>query len=515
MKLQIPSIKQTKDSFYKHALAYDSFDKKLFDEFFDNYAVKLQEKLIQYDTAMQSSYIQRAWRKSYLSTKKALAIQSNFSFKLPCQYDLNDFIFTLAHLIKDYENNLLEFKNTQNKKVCSRQFDVLKGACRIPKLLNDDFALSFLKTDYISILHNNNLYKARILKDKISAVDFDFKEEAKEFSLAHLSFCKQSKAAYLYDKYEDYNCFFEIMENSRFNICIIDKEFKDLNEEQNYMLYNAVIYHYKSLNFIYNKNSKNIYINAEHSFFDGASVAFILEYIHKNLKKADSFVKLEYIEQYFDDEFVKSVKAEYEEYKKEQSKNQMFCVDLFNLDSFSKDFIMQAAIAYASYFVYSKYVSMYEAVDVREYNYARTECLRAISVELLQALKTFTKEDFLLANNEHKNRIKDCKKGLGIDRHLFMLEKLIPCIKDNKAKEFFNSKMYLDVCSSVVSTSSLGKNEYCDVFYFHPVCSDGLGVSYAYFENKCYFACTYFKDEQFNIFKQKIQEFFDRFNKVK
>ncbi|XGQ69859.1 choline/carnitine O-acyltransferase [Campylobacter hepaticus] len=276
MKLPIPSLKTTKANFIKHALAYPSFDKNLIDRFFDNSAIKLQKLLQNYDLHMNSSYLERNWTKSYLKTREPLSIASNFCFKLPKQYDLNDFIYTFAKLIKAYDNNELEFITSRGNKLFKRQFEILKDGCRVPKSTCDEFNLSFKNTNYISILHNNNLYKADVLST-LSGIKMEFKKEKRDISFAHLSFCNSDEAARLYDQYEEYNVFFNTIENSRFNISIINKEFNNFDKEQHYMLYLAPIYHYKTLNFIYNESTKNIYVNTEHSFLDGGTIAFILE----------------------------------------------------------------------------------------------------------------------------------------------------------------------------------------------------------------------------------------------
>ncbi|XGQ70766.1 choline/carnitine O-acyltransferase [Campylobacter hepaticus] len=72
--------------------------------------------------------------------------------------------------------------------------------------------------------------------------------------------------------------------------------------------------------------------------------------------------------------------------------------------------MLQAAIVYACKNIYKRYVSQYEAVDVREYDYGRTECVRAISTQLQKALDSFKKQDFLLANKEHKKELNRAKK---------------------------------------------------------------------------------------------------------
>ncbi|ULO00810.1 choline/carnitine o-acyltransferase [Campylobacter sp. RM5004] len=510
-KLNIPSLEITKANFIKHAKAYDDFNEDLCDKFFANDAIVLQEKLLEYDELMQSSYLERNWTKSYLSTRAPLAIASNFCFKLPKQYDLNDFICTFSNLIIAYEEGKLEYKTARGDEIFPRQFDILKGGARIPKPLSDEFRLNYKNTRFFSVLHNNNLYKVDICKN--TGLKNNFKDITKPISFAHLSLLNSDDAAKLYQKYEDYNPFFEVIENSRFNICIINKDFNSINEEVHYMQYHAPCYHYKTLNFIYNEKNKNIYINAEHSFLDGGTIAYILEYIDTNLISPNELKEPYFVEQYFDDEYIKSIQEGLKAYNN-LSFNANFSFDLAKDFGFSKDFILQAAIVNASKNAYKKYVCQYEAVDMRDYDYGRTECVRAISLELQAALKSFNKDDFVKANNEHKTRIKDCKKACGIDRHLLGLKTLIPCIENKYAKEFFNSKMYKNTCETIVSTSSLGKSNFVDVFYFHPVCENGIGVSYAYYEGKCYFTLTYFDEKILNGFKDGLAEFFDKFNNL-
>lgn len=147
----------------------------------------------------------------------------------------------------------------------------------------------------------------------------------------------------------------------------------------------------------------------------------------------------------------------------------------------SKDAVAQFSMAYAQWATYGTLRSTYEAVDMREYQAGRTECLRPNTAEaatLVRALAdgTASSDLFLAAAAAHKNRVKACKTGNAIDRHLFGLR--LMCGRLGLTPALFSGEAYVSLCSDLLSTTSIGDQEQLVRYTFAPTTPAGIGVNY-------------------------------------
>lgn len=538
MKLVLPTVEETKNSFLEHIKPF-CFDKKELDKvfcFFNGIALKLGEKLEQENALSPTSYLYEQWLQSYLSGEQSLSLSTNFSLKLYIELELELFIKALAQLCFKYQySNLEPFFDSKGTQFSLHQFQILKGACRIARKNLSQYQLSSIQSNFCTVFYKNTLYKLELFDEKGC---FDLKEAFDEIlnqktyqktSLSTLSFAHLTKASELRTRYKDANIFFDLLENALFNVSIIDEDFKNYAEEIKgvHFLRAENSWLFKPLNFIYNLKNKNFYGNFEHSFEDGGTIVNIIErsmdsfqetkahkkakalivheYTDKLYQKEASFIKKTYLNQ------IKFYEALYLEYE---------CKNHLNL---STDFIFQAALAYASYKTHKKFLGQYEAVDMRTYDFGRTECLRALSFELCEAIKNLKNENAKIllqkANEKHKSLIKACKNAKGIDRHLFGLKNMILKLQTKEQKlalDFFNSKAYKTVSRNFICTSSLGYGKYHNLFFFTPTDKKGIGVSYAKKDEKFYFLISYFKkDEQrLQIYQKHLKEFFERLSQI-
>ena len=136
-------------------------------------------------------------------------------------------------------------------------------------------------------------------------------------------------------------------------------------------------------------------------------------------------------------------------------------------------------------------VPTYEAVAMRHLHLGRTECLRSWSPEAIalanglqdpQATDEQKQELFTHALKRHSKKIKDCKAGKGIVRHLFALKKTwekfgqklgIP----EKPRLFENPLFKALINTNTLSTSCV-VSPAIQRFLFGPVEDDGLGIAY-------------------------------------
>ncbi|PIF03898.1 MAG: hypothetical protein CSA86_04425, partial [Arcobacter sp.] len=314
------------------------------------------------------------------------------------------------------------------------------------------------------------------------------------------------------------------------------KDFKSEEEKREYMLYldgsNSWIL--KPLNFIYNLNDKAFFLNSDHTFEDAGTTIEIIRRAFensKNIRKSDVNSKAILIKEFVDEKNAKKIKEEKEKYLKLSAK--FSCNDLHlelkneDCQKFSKDSIMQLIMIYAQYKTYGKFNSVYEAVDMREYEFGRTECVRPLSVEAVDFVKLLDKfedkqeiQDALeIANNEHKNRIKSAKKAQGVDRHLFGLKQMIQKADDKTKKdalEFFNSMGYEKLSQNFISTTCTGTLDFIGYLLFTPVVWEGLGVTYLKTNDEVIYLISYHEKQKENAknFAKYLNEGVEKFKKI-
>ncbi|MDY6054541.1 choline/carnitine O-acyltransferase [Micrococcus sp.] len=106
----------------------------------------------------------------------------------------------------------------------------------------------------------------------------------------------------------------------------------------------------------------------------------------------------------------------------------------------SADFLQQAVMALAQQRAFGRVRSVYESVDMREHVAGRTECLRpvtpamaALAEVLADGVHSAQDDDgaptlralFTQALDAHRDWVKACKSGAGVDRHLWGLGKAV------------------------------------------------------------------------------------------
>ena len=163
----------------------------------------------------------------------------------------------------------------------------------------------------------------------------------------------------------------------------------------------------------------------------------------------------------------------------------------------SADFLGQLVIAYAQQQAYGSIGNTYEAVDMRGYQAGRTEAVRPVTVEMkdfVTALHAGTASvDELVdglkhAAEQHRQWIKRCKSGNGINRHLLALR--ILGRQAGTEMPLFEDESYVRLTTDVVSTSSLGSHAQVGRVVFAPTSQGGLGVNYTVLPEGMDFAVT-------------------------
>lgn len=147
----------------------------------------------------------------------------------------------------------------------------------------------------------------------------------------------------------------------------------------------------------------------------------------------------------------------------------------------SHDAIQQFSLLYAQLHAYGRVRSTYEAVDMREFQAGRTECLRPITTGALALVRALldgvaTAEHLHEALAAHKSNVIACKTGQGFSRHLFGLQLMADRL--GLDPPLFRDESYRALTTDFLSTTSVGDDRQIMRFTFAPTSVGGIGVNY-------------------------------------
>ena len=315
-----------------------------------------------------------------------------------------------------------------------------------------------------------------------------------------------------------------------FNLSLYDeKETENYNDSiQNILYTNAKnVWIYKPWSFsIFKENT--LCINYEHTYIDGFTNMYLIDYIIKGIENFKSSLKVVDNSNFiaykwnYSSLLKKEFQLIYNNYilDKQKFEHSYFEIRGLDLENFinnkiSLDTIIQTSFQYGYYKTYNRIDSIYESVNLSNFYEGRTECLRPVSKESILFVKKLllnnaTMEDLILVNIEHKKRIKLTKTAHGVMRHLMGL-KLI----EKESSDFFSDLGFLKLSNDQISTSTLGNTfNYINAFTFAPVVQDGIGIGYSIDKEKVILYLSFYKknEKDITIFTENIREFF---NKIK
>ncbi|KAK3253883.1 hypothetical protein CYMTET_36882 [Cymbomonas tetramitiformis] len=167
----------------------------------------------------------------------------------------------------------------------------------------------------------------------------------------------------------------------------------------------------------------------------------------------------------------------------------------------SPDAAMQLAYQVAYYNLHSRMPGVYEACATRRFFHGRTETIRSLTPDshrLAEAMATVTDEalnameeddaedimDLLqLAAKTHSKVSKDSSNGMGCDRHLLAMQKIV-LSEGSDMPEFYTNPLYEASKTSDLSTSNGTSTPYIDQFGFGAVAYHGYGLGYLITDNR-------------------------------
>lgn len=248
---------------------------------------------------------------------------------------------------------------------------------------------------------------------------------------------------------------------------------------------------YKPMSFQVSLIDEFTAVHLEHSRIDGAALRAIVA-VMQDLEPPDGGgapVTVEPMSWSISDETRRRLSDELESYRREADAHRLL-IERVELQvpatlRVSNDALQQWILLYAQLATYQRVRSTYEAVDVREFQGGRTECLRPNSAEAIRLVGALiageaNAELLQAAIERHKELVTECKTGRGVDRHLFGLRVMTDRL--GLSPEIFDDAGYRLLTTDFFSTSAIGSAEQLVRFSFAPTSVGGIGFNYTPFD---------------------------------
>ncbi len=168
----------------------------------------------------------------------------------------------------------------------------------------------------------------------------------------------------------------------------------------------------------------------------------------------------------------------------------------------SPDAFVQLAFQTAQFQVFGRCGSTYESAMVRRFLHGRTESLRSVSTESVRFVMAMTSTELddtskaaalRDALGQQVKRMKECKAGLGVERHLFGLLSIYRrsgrALGLTTEPALFSDAGPRLLGHDTLSTSNCGSSA-VRMMIFGPVVDDGFGIGYALTEDHIDFMVT-------------------------
>ncbi len=165
----------------------------------------------------------------------------------------------------------------------------------------------------------------------------------------------------------------------------------------------------------------------------------------------------------------------------------------------SADAYAQLVMTVAQLAAYGRVRAVYEAVDMREYAAGRTECLRPVTpaaVAFARALLAGSAErdGLRAALDAHRDWVKACKTGRGVDRHLWALGWTARELGEDPG--FLRDPGLAAARTDFLSTTSIGSDAQVVRYAFAPTTSGGFGVCYTPLADAVEYTVTFGADAE-------------------
>jgi len=489
----------------------------------------LEKRLEEWSEQNEGNWLSPLWKDMYLDIREPVAIDVNYFVKLITEhlknkYTSNDIagviIYKFMEIYESISDENFEPEKIKDIPLCMAGYKEMFKATKIPKLNRDEYIVKPKTTrTHIIIMYKNHMFKVNLTNENgkrhpskmiINTLNnlLNSKIEINDTNIGILTTAYRDKAALLLeeiisiDKNSDN---FEVLKDALFLVCMdessetfydFEKSLIGSNENNRYFDKNAQL--------IFSQNG-DFGFNLEHTAADAGTWINLINIAYEELDNIDQHLDNKSKEsiQYeqLNWELPTAIKTQLNQLRtKHIQKTEDINFQIMHFKDFgtrkikslkySPDAFLQLALQLAQYRTFGKLKSTYEAVANRSYLNGRTECTRPISVELLDFVKTFDKNDadtntlkelMNAACKKQSSRIKDCLGSNGVERYFYAMRNMYTLFGEElnikEMPEFFNDFGYKELTYNFISTSRI-ESKYFDLGGFGPVVEDGYGFWY-------------------------------------
>lgn len=497
---------------------------------------KLQARLEEWASGDASDcWLEPLWFDNYLSCRLPLAVHVNPFYVMEHNIRMNgisrselaaSLILTVLQFKRCLDRENLKVEYEGNKPLCMDQYRNIFSSCRIPGKKKDLLKKTNMAEQgairHIVVFCGNRVFKVNVISEDGTVVSgYSFKKSI------------DTILSYGDVELEDHECVgvlttlprdewadarehllglggmnaqnLNIIESSLFVLCLDKQSFSGSEEVARGML------HGKGRNRWYDKpfqfilsSAGRIGVNMEHSATDGSVVSTMIKYIYDNMSPlpGNDMIDPDFedpIELHFRlDVYLKDIiqdacrrfdnlvsgtvvrVVEFPNFGKERIKSFKVSPDAF----------VQLAFQIAQYNLLGRFASIYQPVMMRQYYHGRTEAMRPVTKDSELFVKCFVERkierDQLIdllkkASVKHVSRIRECRAGKGIQRHLWGLKKMYDLYGEDlgirKIPDFFVNDGWQILTHDTFSTSTT-RADGLFLAGFGPVVQDGFALRY-------------------------------------
>lgn len=464
------------------------------------------------ENAAGESWLSRHWLATYLAVREPLPLTSSVGFRIRWDRDSSgidraaEVIHCAASVHLSYLRGEVEDEVTpRGDPVDMRQWQVLAGGVRHPRPVEDVFLDGRRESAAreIGVLWHGHCLMLPISDDAGQPLPQPVLAAAlaqlprlplgQDEGFTHLSYLGSDLAAAHLDALlvDPGNARrYERLVHALFLVNLTDTVASDEGHQERVSFHPGQAWAYKPLTYQVSLTDDHVGLHVEHSMVDGATIASVISLMQQVGPAGDPGAHppaLEPLTWSMPADLGAQIADATRSYRHRAGAYRVRIVrtpsalpaDLpFRV---SHDAIQQVALLCAQLATYGRARSTYEAVDMREYQAGRTECLRPIgqqSLALAHALVTggATPEHLHDALAAHKEQIVACKSGQGFERHLFGLQRMAQGL--GLAPPLFGEESHVRLTTDFLSTSSLGDDRQMTRFTFAPTSVGGIGVNY-------------------------------------
>lgn len=536
-KLPVPELDHTMSELLEWSAPFlDASEQQEFEGIVDRFSLQegnqLQERLQLHWQATEGSWLADFWQESYLSGRGCVQSETNFGLviKEETHAHLSSRAEKAAHLIYQLTKVHLAFiegtyplEYTRNEQhVDMSYYENFFGSCRISEIERDAFFKSEENHDHIIVLNKGHYYQLKVidsqgrphsLKDILENINFilavEEPAERGERELAYLTGVEREIGHSIYQQIKEIqgnveNC--TLIENALFILSFTDGADGSIEERSATMLLHGEDQIFtKTIQAMITKNG-SVGFNIEHTAVDGVPTMNILmkafdqstrEPIVASEKQETSLIKR--LSWQFTPEIRAGLAQCREAVEKEAAAYHICHRTIKGIGKnrlkelrVSPDAYFHMALAVAQKAVFGCLKSVYEPVAMRGFYGGRTECARSLSAEKKIFSEEFlSQEDFFdkvritelfhQGISAHSARLAQCQKGMGVERHLFGLQKMADTSLE--ADYFFQSEAVKRLTRNYISTTGI-PNSLLESFSFCPVDQEGFGLYYGILEDE-------------------------------